>query len=421
MNALLIPLIVAIVLAIVFVYAYIGVKKRTATKIAEIDAERTLIKNQLTEEKAQHRATQTLLSEQKEQTSKLSEELTGTLTKNLQIAASTILEERTKKLNETNNEELGKILNPLKTKLDSFEKRINEIHSLEQTQHGSLKTELQQLARLNASLSKEASDLTQALRGNSKTQGDWGEMILDRLLEASGLIRGTHYSVQENLKDEAGHNLRPDVILRLPDEKPIVIDSKVSLTAYTNYINADDEATAKSALAAHVGSVRAHIKELKGKDYSRLLAGVTPDFVVMFIPNEPAFLEALRYDQSLYMEAYDSKVIIASPTNLMAVLKIVSDLWKRDDQNRNALAIADEGAKLYDKFVGFLETLEGVGKGISTASTRYDDAIKQLSTGSGNLIGRTEKLRKLGVKASKRLPSQFADNTPSLTDDSGEE
>ena len=260
---------------------------------------------------------------------------------------------------------------------------------------------------LNRRITEETTNLTNALKGNSKVQGDWGEMILETILESSNLVNGIHYTTQQNFKDEEGNNLRPDVVLNLPDSKQIVIDSKVSLTAFVNYVHADDASERDKAMKEHLRSVRAHVDELGCKSYQSLVN--SPDFVIMFIPNEPAFLAALQGDPSIWGDAYRRKVIISSPTNLFALLKIVDDLWKRDNQSKNALAIAREGANLYDKFVGFAETLLDIGKNLDTASRNYEKAMGQLKTGKGNLIARSEKLREMGVKATKSLPSALND------------
>ena len=235
-------------------------------------------------------------------------------------------------------------------------------------------------------MSEEADNLTRALKGNSKVQGDWGEMLLETILDSSHLTKGIHYETQHNLKDEQGNNLRPDVILKLPEGKRIVIDSKVSLTAYVAYTESATPEEASRAVKDHLRSVRAHVDELSGKCYQALLdrtRSESPDFVIMFVPSEPAFLLAMQQDASLWGYAYNKKVIVSSPTNLFALLKIVDDLWKRDMQSRNARKIADEGGKLYDKFVGFAETLLDLGKSISASSEKYEKAIKQLEDGSG--------------------------------------
>ncbi len=316
--------------------------------------------------------------------------------------ANDIMEEKSKQFKEINRESMELLLKPFRDNISDFKRRVEDIYSQENEQRGALKAEIKNLMDLNRRITEETNHLTAALKGNSKVQGDWGEVILDTILESSNLVNGIHYTTQTNLKDEAGNNRRPDVILRLPEGKEIVIDSKVSLTAFVNYTRAEETDARNRFMKEHLRSIRAHVEELGRKSYQELLN--SPDFVIMFVPTEPAFLAALQSDPEIWNDAYRKKVIISSPTNLFALLKIVDDLWKRDNQSKNALRIAEEGGNLYNKFVGFVETLENIGKGISAAGAAYEKAMTQLKTGSGNLIGRTEKLRKLGVKATKSLP-----------------
>ena len=326
--------------------------------------------------------------------------------------ANDILEEKSRQFKQSNRESLESLLNPFREQIEGFRKRVDEVYEGEVKQHSSLETEICRLREANLRMSEEADNLTRALKGNSKVQGDWGEMLLETILDSSHLTKGIHYETQHNLKDEQGNNLRPDVILKLPEGKRIVIDSKVSLTAYVAYTESATPEEASRAVKDHLRSVRAHVDELSGKCYQTLLdrtRSESPDFVIMFVPSEPAFLLAMQQDASLWSYAYNKKVIVSSPTNLFALLKIVDDLWKRDMQSRNARKIADEGGKLYDKFMGFAETLLDLGKSISASSEKYEKAIKQLKTGQGNLIRRTERLRELGVKATKSLPNQLSD------------
>ena len=287
--------------------------------------------------------------------------------------AAEILEEKSNQFKQTNRESLELLLKPFRDNIEGFRKKVEEVYEKEAQQRFSLKEEIRHLNEMNLRMSQEANNLTAALKGNSKVQGDWGEMILETILDSSNLIKGVHYQTQENIKDnETGANLRPDVILNLPEGKQIVIDSKVSLTAYVTYSETDAPEAQQRAVKEHVRSVRSHIAELAGKSYQTLLNGqnksVSPDFVIMFIPNEPAFLLAMQQDSALWSDAYNRKVIISSPTNLFALLKIVDDLWKRDGQSKNALAIATEGANLYDKFVGFSETLLDMGRSLCGAT-----------------------------------------------------
>ena len=320
--------------------------------------------------------------------------------------ANDILEEKSRQFKQTNNESLEQLLKPFRENLENFRKRVDEVYDNEAQQRFSLKEEIRRLNEANLRMSEEANNLTQALKGNSKVQGDWGEMILDTILGGSHLIKGIHYFTQENLKDETGNNLRPDVILNLPGGKQIVIDSKVSLTDYVAYTESTTAEEASKAIKNHLRSVRSHINELGSKRYQTLVN--SPDFVIMFIPNEPAFLLALQQEPGLWNEAYDKKVIVSSPTNLFALLKLVDDLWKRDSQNKNAIAIATEGANLYDKLVGFTETLTDLGRSITKTGEKYEQAVNQLKTGKGNLIKRADKLKAL-LKATKSMPAKFAD------------
>lgn len=323
--------------------------------------------------------------------------------------ANDIFERKTRQFKDTNKESLDIILKPFKDNIVDFKSRVEEIYSKENENRGALKAELRNLMELNKRITEETNNLTTALRGNSKVQGDWGEMILDTILAGSNLQKGIHYTTQENVKDEQGTNLRPDVILNLPDGKRVVIDSKVSLTAYVNYCACEDEESRRKAMTEHVRSVRNHMNELGRKSYQDSVLG-SPDFVIMFIPTEPAFLAAVQSDSEIWSDAYRKKVIVSSPTNLFGMLKIVDDLWKRDDLGRNANRIAKEGAMMYDKFVGFVNTLEAIGKNVETMQGNYDKAMKQLRTGTGNLVSRAQRLSALNIKVSKSLPQTMLDD-----------
>lgn len=328
--------------------------------------------------------------------------------------ANDILEEKSRRFTDTNRKNIGELLKPLGEHIERFRQRLEQ----EATERKVLETEIRRLHEMSNQVSREANNLAAALRGNSKVQGDWGEMILETLLESSGLQRGIHFRVQEDFRTEEGEHVRPDVVLLLPDDKQMVIDSKVSLTAYAQYVESADSADEegrKAALAAHAASVRRHIDELAAKSYQKLTAG-SPDFVIMFVPNEPAFLLALQSDAKLWDEAYRRKVILSSPTNLFAILKIVDDLWRRDNQDRYALEIARQGGALYDKFVGFAENFLAVGDALGRTDKAYRTALGQLKEGNGNLVRRAESLRKLGVKATKKMPPAL---TP-LDDGEGE-
>lgn len=295
-----------------------------------------------------------------------------------------ILGEQSKQFRETNRESMDVLLKPFRENITEFRERVEHIYSHENEQRGELKNELKNLMELNRRITTETTNLTNALRGNSKTQGDWGETLLETILDSSSLVKGLHYETQHSLKDSEGRNLRPDVILHLPEQKQIVIDSKVSLTAHVAYSAAESHDERQRHLTAHIASVRQHVTELGRKEYQRLLN--SPDFVIMFIPNEPAFLDALKGDSSIWSDAYDKKVIISSPTNLFALLKLVADLWKYDAQDKNTKRIAECGLKLYEQAVAFTASLEGVGAALQKAQTAYEDAHKRLATGNNNLV-----------------------------------
>ena len=322
--------------------------------------------------------------------------------------ATSIFDEKSKVMRENNRTQLGDILTPFKTDLENLKKTINDCYIGEMSEVKSLKDQVKDLKELNTTIGREAKELSMALKGNSKVQGDWGEMLLKQLLEKSGLEEGVNYVLQatENedgtkIKSESGGQLRPDAIFYLPEGKNLIIDSKVSLTAYTDYINAPIEGQ-PSALAAHLRSVKAHIDELARKEYTKYVKN-SADFVMMFVPNEGAYLAALNADKDLWQNAYERHIVIISPTHLISVLKLMYQLWMRDKQTKNALKIADETGKLYDKFVNFVGDLENIGKHLDKANAVYEEAFKKFSTGRGNLLSRVEGIRELGVQTAKKL------------------
>ena len=326
--------------------------------------------------------------------------------------ANDILEEKSKRFAEQNQTSLGLLLNPLHERMHGFSQLIQNTYEKEAKERSSLETELKRLQLLNTQLHTDAKALTNALTGTqNKNQGNWGEMILEKVLESSGLQKGREYILQAAAShtDEHGHTrrLQPDVLVNLPDNKQIIIDAKVSLTAYVRYTQAADADTAARELAAHVQSVRTHIRQLSAKQYSDIEGLNTLDFVFLFIPVEPAYLLALQQDNQLFDECFSKRIMLVGPSTLLATLRTVANIWRNEQQNQNALLIAKEGGNLYDKFVGFVSTLESVGKNIEQAQNQYQVAMKQLSSGRGNLINRADKLRQLGVKAAKTLPKEY--------------
>ena len=333
------------------------------------------------------------------------EDMEKALREQFRNLADDVLQEQSRRFKENNTESMNMILKPLKDNIADFRLRMEGIFSHQTEQSGALKNELKRLMELNAQITAETTNLTNALKGNSKVQGDWGEVILQTILEKSNLIKGVHYDTQLNVKDEEGNNLRPDVVMYLPGDKQIIIDSKVSLTAYVNYVAAESDAAARAAMAAHVASVRQHVKELGSKQYQQYMQ--SPDFVIMFVPNEPAFLDALKEDNTIWSDAYEKKVIVSSPTNLFALLKIVADLWQRDEQTKNQEKIIKCGTTLYEQLVAFEDELLNVGASIVKAQENYDKALKRLRSGNNNIVRVGERLRDMGLPTAKRQNSKL--------------
>ncbi|REC53048.1 DNA recombination protein RmuC [Candidatus Chryseobacterium massiliae] len=354
------------------------------------------------------------LQTQKEEIAKIQEE------SKLQFEnlANKILEEKTEKFTTLNQNNLKTILEPFQERIVELKNRVNEAYEKENKERFSLAEKVKELAELNQQISEDAKKLTRALKGESKTQGNWGEMILESILEKSGLVKGREYFLEHELRDEdnkalfsefSGKKMRPDAVIKYPDERNVIIDSKVSLTAFTELVDETDQDVYLMKLNQHLSSIKNHIIQLSQKAYDDY--GKSLDFVMMFIPSEPAYIAAMQADQNLWNFAYERRILLLNPSNLITSLKLIADLWKREYQNRNSMEIAERGAKLYDKFVGFIENLEKVGKNLDQAKNVYNDAYKQLSTGNDNLVIQTQKLKSLGIKNKKDLPQSLVENS----------
>lgn len=332
-----------------------------------------------------------------------------------QNLAQTIMEEKAAKFTEVNELKIGALLSPLKAQLGEFKTKVEETYDKESKERFSLGKEVERLIMMTQQVSLEANNLTSALKGNNKMQGNWGEMILESILENCGLCKNRDYFLQEFIKDNAGNivkdengkSLQPDATIAFPDGRKVIIDSKVSLIAWDESVAATDIAEQKRCLQNHIRSIRIHVDGLSKKNYPRYAAAL--DYVLLFVPIEPAYLEALKIDTSLWKYAYDKNILLVSATNLFAVLKIVADLWKVEKENRNAIDIANKAGALYDKFYGFMENFELVGKKLSEAGNAFENAHKQISTGKGNLTNRVEELKKIGARAGKQLPERLLD------------
>jgi DNA recombination protein RmuC len=335
------------------------------------------------------------------------------LTSQFKNLANEILEDKSKRFTEQNAASLDALLKPLQTKLSEFKDQVNNSYGNEARERFALKSEIERLANLNLRMSDETRSLTQALKGDSKVQGNWGELVLESILESSGLRKGEEYVVQDSHTQVDGSRLQPDVVIKLPEGRSLVVDSKVSITAYARHAETTDADTAERELAAHIQSLRQHIQGLSGKNYSSLYGVGSVDFVLMFVPIEPAFLLALKTAPNLYQEALSKNIVLVCPSTLMATLRTVAHLWRQDHQNRNALEIAKQCGSLYDKFVGFVEDLEKLGQRLDQAQTSYHDAFNKLKSGKGNLIRSAEKVRELGVKPSKNLSAPLLDSSES--------
>jgi DNA recombination protein RmuC len=347
--------------------------------------------------------------EQKEEVEKLQEKFT----KEFENLANKILEEKSTKFTEQNKENMKNILSPLQEKIQLFEKKVDDTHKESIDYHAALRQQIIGLTDMNAQMSKETLNLTKALKGDSKMQGNWGELVLERVLEKSGLEKDREYYVQQSHTAVDGNRVFPDVVINLPDGKKMIVDSKVSLTAYEKYINEEDDSLKISYLKEHVSSIKRHVEQLGEKNYHDLYEIESPDFVLLFIPIEPAFAMALNEDTTLYNKAFEKNIVIVTPSTLLATLRTIDSMWANQKQQENAMEIARQAGALYDKFQGFVEDLIKIGKKIDESKTEYGAAMNKLVEGKGNLITSVEKLKKMGAKAKKALPESIlkrADN-----------
>lgn len=323
--------------------------------------------------------------------------------------AHRLFKEHSREFSENSTKNLGDLLNPLKERIQQFEKKVNDVYDIELRDKTSLREEVRMLYSLNKQISEEANNLTKALKGEVKTMGNWGEVMLERILEQSGLEKGTMYKTQVSTTNEEGKRYQPDVIIYLPDKKHIVIDSKVSLLAYERYTNAENEDDRQKYIKEHLASVYNHVKILSSKNYQQSEDFNSPDFVLLFIPIEASFGIAVKEDASLFDFAWQNKIVIVSPSTLLATLMTIQSIWKQDNQTKNAMEIAKQGANLYDKFAGFVEDLRKIGNNLNTTQKAYDDAMGKLFTGKGSLVSRVESLKKLGLRPTKTLPERLID------------
>ena len=380
-------------------------KKQLKAKQDEI----IFITKELTTAQGEFKNTEAKLNEQKSELTTLREQFT----KEFENLANRIFEEKTEKFTIQNKNNLDELLKPLGEKIKDFETKVNEVYISEGKERASLKEQLTMLHQLNQQMSIEAQNLTKALKGetNNKFQGNWGEIILESILEKSGLVKDREYVVQMSLTTEDGKRFQPDIVVNLPDGKHLVIDSKVSLNAYERFSSAQNDDEKNLALKEHLISVKKHIKDLSDKNYQNLYQLKTLDFVLLFIPIEPAFALSVQGDAQLFNEAFDKNIVIVSPSTMLATLRTVASIWRQENQNRNAIEIARQGGALYDKFTGFVEDLIVLGNKMKDSQKTYEAAMNKLSTGSGNLVRKTEELKKLGSKATKNLPQSLLDRS----------
>ena len=367
-----------------------------------IRKEKDFLNTELVKRNAQNENLERKLNEQKEELEKLQEKFTA----EFENLANKILDTKSEKFTKQNKENLDLILKPLQEKIATFEKRVEDTHKESIDRHAMLRQQIIGLKELNEQMSKEATNLTKAIKGDSKLQGNWGELVLERVLEKSGLEKDREYFVQTSFTNEDGKRVLPDVVLHLPDNKKMIIDSKVSLVAYERFVNEEEDDAKAQFLKEHINSLKKHIEQLSAKNYQDIYKIESPDFVLLFVPIEPAFAVAINHDSGLYNWAFEKNIVIVTPTTLLATLRTIDSMWNNEKQQQNALEIATQAGALYDSFTSLTDELIKVGKQIGTVQGTYETAMKKL-TGRGNLITRVERLKKLGAKASKNIDQKL--------------
>jgi DNA recombination protein RmuC len=380
-------------------------RERYDANVAELNQQLITEKNRMAKAEEAFKAQRERLGEQEQ----VIQDIQQKFQKEFEAIAEKLLKEKSKEFVDVNRTNLDSILNPLKENLKAFEDKVDKVYNMEAAERNTMKGVITQLMELNKQISDEAQNLTKALKGDNKKQGNWGEVILEKVLERSGLVKDHEYRLQASLTGADGTRLQPDVVIDLPDDKHLIIDSKVSLIAYERLVNCETEEERKLFSKAHVESIRSHVNGLSSKNYHDLYGINSPDFVMLFIPIESSFSFAVQIDSELFSYAWEKQVVIVSPSTLLATLRTVASIWKQERQNRNVLEIARLSGSMYDKFVGFVSDMESIGKNIKQSQSAYDSAINKLTEGNGNLTKTAEKIKSLGAKANKQLDQKYID------------
>lgn len=384
-------------------------RERLELRLTEINAELSLEKSRIAKAEEAFKTQRERLNEQQEYIDKLQQQFKT----EFENIANKLLEEKSNKFTEQNRNQLDTILSPFKEKLKDFEEKVDKVYKAESDERNTLKGVIGQLMELNKVMSTDTQNLTKALKGDQKKQGNWGEVILERVLERSGLVKDREFRVQASLTGPDGNRLQPDVIVDLPDNKHLVVDSKVSLVAYERLVNCESDEERSVFAKAHVESIKNHVKDLSSKNYHDLYQINSPDFVLLFVPIESSFSIAVQSEQDLFDFAWERRVVIVSPSTLLATLSTVASIWKQERQNKNVLEIARLSGAMYDKFEGFIKDLDGIGKTLQQSQNSYESAMKKLTSGNGSLTTTAEKIKKLGAKASKQIDQKFLDDEES--------